>query len=157
MSNLKKQLKKLQQQQKKLNEVIRLEQATCPHIGKNGKTKLVPFVEDEVRKGRCKKCGEVVILDSEYLTQDILSSSADVIKTALAEVRAAVHVGKIKLDDETMRMISTFDAEVLRELPSTIADITRAGSKKDKKKKDKGKGKKGKKSKKKNNKRERWN
>jgi len=152
MSSLKKQLKKLEQQQKKLNETIRLEQATCPHVNKRGKSKLEPFQDGDVLKGKCKRCGEIVILDKEFLTLDMLTSSADVIKSALAEVRAAVHVGKIKLDDATMKMISEFDAEVLRELPNTVTAITKAGSKKDKKK-----GKKDKKGKKKNkNKRERW-
>jgi hypothetical protein len=151
MSSLKKQMKKLQKQQKRLNEVIRLEQATCPHINKRGKTKLVKFDDGGVTKGRCKKCGEVIILDTDFLTQEMLHSSADVVKSALAEIRAAVHVGKIKLDEDTMRMITTFDAEVLRELPSTLAEIMKVSTgKKKNKKKDK------KKDKKKQNKRIRY-
>lgn len=146
MPSLKKQMKKIQKQQERLNEIIRLKQATCPHVSKKGKTRLVRFEEDGVEKGRCKKCGEVVILDKEFLSQDMLTSSAEVIKSALAEIRAAAHVGKIRLKDDTLQAISSFDAEVLRDLPTTLVQIASAGSEKKKKKKGK----------KKENKRMRW-
>lgn len=144
MSSWKKQMKKIQRQQQRLNEMIRLEQASCPHVSKKGKTWLEIYQDGDVVKGRCRKCRDVVIMDREYLTEDMLSSSVDIIKSALAEIRAAARVGKVRLDDDTVQMMSKFDAEILRDLPSTLGQITQAGGKKKKKKK------------KKANKRKRW-
>jgi hypothetical protein len=147
--NLKKLNKKIKKQQELYQNAIRAEQAHCPHVSKKGKTKLVEFTDEGIRKGRCKRCGEVVILDRELLSKDSLEMSTNIVKTALAELRAAVHIGKIELDDRTLETITRFDSEVLRELPQAMAQMTeKSGGKK--KNKDK-------KKKKKENKRRRWN
>jgi len=145
MPNLKKQMKKIQREQERLEEIIRLQQSTCPHVSKKGKSKLVEFQDGDVLKGRCKRCGDVVILDKNYLgDKELLKSSTEIVKTMLAELRAAARTGKIRIDDDTLGLIVKFDAEILRDLPQTFEVITTS------------EGGKGKKKKKKKNKRERW-
>lgn len=142
--SLKEQMKKFKKEEKRLEELRRAQQSICPHVSKKkGKSKLVEFVEDGIRKGRCSKCGDVVILDRELLAQQSLAMSADIVKTTLAEIRAAKALGKIDLDDRTEELLMQFDSEVLRELPDVMRQLsTGSGKKKDnggkKKKKHKG-------------------
>jgi len=138
MSNkLKHQLKQLRKQQEKYQEAVALQQATCPHISKKGNSWLVPFTDvDKVEKGRCKKCGAVIYIDQHLLGGDSLKMSTNVVKSVLAEIRAANREGKIELNDSEMDLITRFDAQILSELPKTIESLTQASKKK---KKDKGK------------------
>ena len=137
MSGLKKQMKKIQKQQERLNQLIRYEQAACPHVKKSGKSRLEQFQEGDILKGRCKKCGDVVVLDREYLDPAMLQSSIDVIKSALSEIRAAAFVGRIRLDDKTLQLMTSFDAEILRDIPDTMSQLMSVGDVKKKKKKGK--------------------
>ena len=146
------QFNKMKKEQKKYRRLLNMERVTCPHIGKSGKPWLKEFTEGDIKKAKCKECGEIIIVDKELLSQESILISADIIRTALAELKAQNHIGKIELDKETTKLISEFDAEVLRDLPKLMQKITNdseeSGRTKDKKK--------SKNKKQKANKRRRW-
>jgi hypothetical protein len=141
MSNLKKQMKRMKKQQRKLEQIIKLEQSLCPHVGKSFKSKLgEPFKDDNgIVKAQCDRCGDIVIVDSELLSPQSVATSADIIKTVLAELRSKVFTKKMNLDSSTIKLISSFDAEVLRELPKLMEQMLAVSGDGKKKKKKKGK------------------
>lgn len=161
LKKLQKKMKKLQKEHQRQMEEAQQQaaafQSICPHVSPKGKTWLIPFEDEGVEKAKCKKCGDVVIIDRELLTPEMLQSSTDMVKTMLSEIRANVAEGRIHLSDKQMHLMQQFDRDVLRELPATFEAIQEAGkSGGKKKKKDKGKGKKKKHGKKNKAKRVNW-
>lgn len=154
MSKLKKQFKKLEEGQKKYQKLVREQQAICPHVSKKGSSKLgTVYDKDGIKVADCKKCGATVIVDEELLNKNSVAMSAGVIKSALSELKARTHKGDISIDDETLKLISKFETEVLGDLPEFMEAATEGINKEKKHKK---KHKKDKKKKKKENQRSRW-
>lgn len=124
---VKQQLKKLKAAQKEYQKLMMLEQSKCPHISKkSGKSKLEPFTEDGIQKARCSKCGAVVIIDPEMLAPQSVDMSTEVIKAALAELKSQNAVGRIDLDETTLRTIYEFEANVLNDLPEFMSGAANA-------------------------------
>jgi RecJ-like exonuclease len=148
MKKLQKQMKKLQkdfqQGQEQLAAQAASFQSICPHVSKKGKTWLIPFMEGEVEKAKCKKCGDVVVVDRDMLSPESTNASVEVVKSMLSELRANVAAGTIQMSDKQLLLMQQFDKDILRSLPGTFEDIqeaTNSGGKKKKKDKDKKKGK----------------
>lgn len=143
--NFAKELKRFEKMQKEMQELQRKQQAICPHVSKKGK----PWIQEihtgeDIRKGRCRKCGAVIIIDEEVLSADALRLNVEIMQSALAELRAAAVNGKINLDDKILRLIQQFGSEILPELPETMEALhtivsKRKGKKKNKKDKKKNK------------------
>jgi len=153
--NLKEQLKRMEKEQKKYQKLIKASQSLCPHVKKNGKTRLGDsFTENGIEMRICDKCGAKVIVDADVLSAESVALSTAVVRTALAEIRAQEKMGKIKINDETMKLMADFDTEILADLSEFMSTSATGGKKK---KKDKKRKKKDKKDKKKHNDRRRWN
>lgn len=157
MKDIKEVLKKMKKDQTRFQNIMKQFRSVCPHVKKNGETRLESFEDGGINKGKCSKCGDVVITDNQLLNHDSVTMSVAVVRSILAELRAQVHTKKIRLDSETLDLISKFDAEILADLPDFMAASTNECNK-DKSNK-KGKNKKHKHGKGKNrnkNQRQRW-